>query len=173
MSCGTSSAAFSRGSRTPVRIASGRLADENPRFSGCGTSRAAFHGASCTPVGQRPAPRTSAPCALRVRNRVFNGRNLTRRVPRNLMYSSRPKARTAHIAPVRLAHQNLLFKRWNLACCVPGRQRARCGPLAYWSTLGIAHGASLATSPVENAAHQVPPLQTRVLACKASGGDAY
>ena len=32
-------------------------------------------------------------------------------------------------------------------------RRARCGPLAYWSTLGIAHGAGLVTSPVENAAH--------------------
>ena len=35
--------------------------------------------------------------------------NLRRRVPQALMYSSRPKARTAHIAPVRLAPENLLF----------------------------------------------------------------
>ena len=27
----------------------------------------------------------------------------------------------------------------------------------YWSTLGPAHGAGLATSPVENAADEVPP----------------
>ena len=127
MSCGTSSAAFSRGSRTPVRIASGRLADENPRFSGCGTSRVAFHGASCTPVGQRPAPRTSAPCALRVRTRVFNGRNLVRCVPRSLMYSSRPKARTAHIAPVRLAHQNLRFRGRNLCASTCCGNLVRCG----------------------------------------------
>ena len=68
---GTSSAAFSRGSRTPVRIASGRLADENPRFDGM--------------------------------------RNLMRCVPRSLMYSSRPKARTAHIGSVRLARENPLL----------------------------------------------------------------
>ena len=35
--------------------------------------------------------------------------NLRRFVPQALMYSSRPKARTAHIAPVRLAPENLLF----------------------------------------------------------------
>ena len=35
--------------------------------------------------------------------------NLRRCVPQALMYSSRPKARTAHIAPVRLADENLLF----------------------------------------------------------------
>ena len=43
----------------------------------------------------------------------------------------------------------------------------------YWSTLGIAHGAGLATSPVENAACEVPPLLTRVLMRKAPGGDVY
>ena len=44
----------------------------------------------------------------------------------------------------------------------------------YWSTLGIAHGAGLATSPVENAAHQVPqPIKTRVLTRKAHGADVY
>ena len=35
--------------------------------------------------------------------------NLMRRVPRSLMYSSRPKARTAHVGPVRLARENLRF----------------------------------------------------------------
>ena len=55
----------------PVRIASRRLADENPLFEEL--------------------------------------RNLMRCVPQALMYSSRPKARTAHIAPVRLAPGNLRF----------------------------------------------------------------
>ena len=41
-------------------------------------------------------------------------------------------------------------------------RRARCGPLAYWSTLGIAHGAFFATSPVENTAPEVlHPLKRR------------
>ena len=40
------------------------------------------------------------------------------------------------------------------------RRYARCGPLAYWNTLASRHGAPFATSPVENAAHQVPhPLK--------------
>ena len=35
------------------------------------------------------------------------------------MYSSRPKARTAHIGSVRLARENLHFRvMQNLACCV-------------------------------------------------------
>ena len=55
----------------PVRIASRRLADENPPFGGM--------------------------------------RNLMRCVPRSLMYSSRPKARTAHIASARLADENPLL----------------------------------------------------------------
>ena len=39
-------------------------------------------------------------------------------------------------------------------------RRARCGPLAYWSTLASRHGAPFATSPVENAADEVPhPLK--------------
>ena len=57
----------------PVRIGFARLAHQNLFLVGGRTSRAAFHGASCTPVGQRPAPRTSAPCALRVRTRVLMG----------------------------------------------------------------------------------------------------
>ena len=128
--------------------------------------------------------------------------NLMRRV----LHGTRRKGRSVHrrsravrtcgvhlvrIAPVRLAHQNLLFKGQNLACCVPrgsSHRQLRVGRLTrgvhlwnaadevpqptqtrvlmrkardadvYWSTLGIAHGAGLATSPVENAAHQVPQL---------------
>ena len=49
------------------------------------------------------------------------------------MYSNRPKARTAHIAPMRLADKNPLF------------------------------------SGLRN----LSPAKKRVLACKASGGDAY
>ena len=68
----------------PVRIASRRLADDNPRFSGM--------------------------------------RNLMRCVPQDLEYSSRPKARTAHVGPARLAHQNPRFSGMrNLMRRVPGR----------------------------------------------------
>ena len=46
--------------------------------------------------------------ALRIRTR-FWGQNLRRCVLQRLMYSSRPKARTAHIAFARLAPENLLL----------------------------------------------------------------
>ena len=63
---------------------------------------------------------TSASRALRIRTRVLWVRNLTRRVPRSLMYSSRPGARTAHIGSVRLARENPRFSELrNLVRCVP------------------------------------------------------
>ena len=75
--CRTSSAAFSRGSRTPVRIASGRLADENPRFSG---KRNLMH---CVPqdleYSNRPKARTARIASRRLadENPRFSGmRNL-------------------------------------------------------------------------------------------------
>ena len=40
-------------------------------------------------------------------------------------------------------------------------QHARCGPLAYWSTLASRHGAFFATSPVENTADEVPLPKSR------------
>ena len=50
------------------------------------------------------------PARLAAENPLLKGmRNLMRRVPQVLMYSSRPKAHTVHVAPVRLAHQNLRF----------------------------------------------------------------
>ena len=51
-------------------------------------------------------------------------------VPRSLMYSSRPKARTAHVGIARLAHQNPLFMD-----AEPGLLRSR-EAWAYVSTCG-------------------------------------
>ena len=84
----------------------------------------------------RETSRTSsrAPCASEP---AFGGRqNLTRRVPRSLMDSSRPKARTAHIGFVRLARENPRFNGWNLVRCVPqalmysSRPKARTAHIA-------------------------------------------
>ena len=71
-------------------------------------------------------------------------RNLTRRVPRSLMYSSRPKARTAHIGSVRLARENPRFSgKRNLMRCVPGRLEYSSRPKARTAHVGSAHLCAL------------------------------
>ena len=132
--CGTSRAAFRGVSCTPVHIDSARLARENPLLKG-GISSAAFYKGSCTPVGQGPAPRTSPLHALRLRTCFWEAEPDARRSPRDssrgalragrLEYSSRPRARTAHIDSVRLADENPLLGGQNLMRCVA--QGLTCG----------------------------------------------
>ena len=99
-----------------------------------------------------PANHSGRGCrnTLKLRGSALKTRVLTRK-------AHRCDVRGAGLWPTGV-HERL----WNAASEVPPpktqvlMRKARRADV-YWSTLGPAHGAGLATSPVENAAHQVLP----------------